>query len=224
MEKNAISIQSFDSGREILKLVALVTMTIDHLGAAIFPNYIFLRIIGRLSFPLYCYLLVLGAESTRNAKNYVIRLLTFAFISQIPFSLALDHGLFETFNIYFTLSLGLVSLLKPILVLPILVIAELANFDYGAYGIAMIACMYILKKNTRNGIIVLLLLNILFLLQYMTQIFSLLALPLILLYKGGYLKVGRNEKTTSYPLWRKYFFYIYYPLHLSVIYLVKVLA
>ena len=57
-----------------------------------------------------------------------------------------------------------------------------------------IFCMYILKKNTRNGILALSLLNALALLLYDIQVFSLLALPIILLYKGGYLKIERRTK------------------------------
>jgi len=217
-------LQSFDLGREILKWIALVTMTIDHLGAALFPDYIFMRIIGRISFPLFGYLLVLGMESTRNTKNYVARLFIFALISQAPFFLALGYPPFEMLNIFFTLSLGLLSLLKPLLILPSLLVSEFLNFDYGAYGIASIACMYILNKNTRNGIVCLVLFNAMYSLLNNIQVFSLLALPIILLYKEvfGLMKIEKKIKgDTVYPPWRKYFFYIYYPFHLSMIYLIK---
>ncbi|MEJ2240562.1 MAG: TraX family protein [Candidatus Bathyarchaeota archaeon] len=80
--------QGFDWGREFLKWIAIITMTIDHIGAVLYPQLQILRIIGRISFPLFAYLLVLGMETTHNIRNYFIRLFTFAFISQIPFSLA----------------------------------------------------------------------------------------------------------------------------------------
>lgn len=185
-----------------------------------------MRIIGRVAFPLFGYLLVLGMESTRNTKNYVARLFIFAVISQAPFFLALGYQPFETFNIFFTLSLGLLSLLKPLLILPSLLVSEFLNFDYGAYGIALIVCMYLLNKNTRTGIICLVLLNALYSLLYndMIQVCSLLALPLILLYRGGCMKIEKKARgDRGYPPWRKYFFYIYYPLHLSTIYLIKTL-
>lgn len=218
-------LRSFDLGREILKWIALITMTIDHLGAALFPNYVFMRIVGRLSFPLYGYLLVLGIKSTRNVKNYIVRLFIFALISQVPFSLALSYQPFETLNIFFTLSLGMLSILKPLLILPSLIISEFLYFDYGAYGIALIACMYVLNKSTRNGVICLVLLNTIYSLLYELdiQVFSLSALPIIFLYKRGYIKIEKKVKgDTVYPIWRKYFFYIYYPLHLSIIYLIKI--
>lgn len=202
-------------------------MTIDHLGATLFPEYTLMRIIGRISFPLYGYLLVLGMESTRNAGRrsiqlYFARLFSFALISQAPFFLALGYQPLEALNIFFTLSAGLLSLLNPLLILPSLLLSEFLHFDYGAYGIALIVSMSILNKNTRNGIIWLVFLNAIYLLLSDLQVFSLLALPIILLYKENYRKIGKRATgDTVYPSWRKYFFYLYYPLHLSMIYLIK---
>jgi len=95
-------------------------------------------------------------------------------------------------------------------------------FDYGIYGIAVIGCMYILKENTKFGVFSLVLLNMLFLVPLNSQFLSLSAIPLILLHKNGLLKITREttEKVTI-PLWRKYFFYIYYPLHLTLLFLIK---
>ena len=80
--------KSIDLGRDVLKWIALATMTIDHMGAILLPEFEVLRIIGRLSFPLFAYLLVLGHKSTGNVRAYFARLFLFAFISQIPFYLA----------------------------------------------------------------------------------------------------------------------------------------
>jgi len=71
----------FDLGREILKWIAIITMTIDHIGAILFPEFEVLRVIGRLSFPLFAYLLILGMENTRNIRNYFTRLFIFALIN-----------------------------------------------------------------------------------------------------------------------------------------------
>ncbi|MFH0897541.1 MAG: TraX family protein [Candidatus Bathyarchaeota archaeon] len=57
-------------GREILKWIAIISMTIDHLGAIIYPDYLLLRVIGRLAFPIFSYLLVLGVGSTRSKGHY----------------------------------------------------------------------------------------------------------------------------------------------------------
>ncbi|MCJ7635714.1 conjugal transfer protein TraX [Candidatus Bathyarchaeota archaeon] len=211
-------------GRELLKWFALITMTIDHLGAVFFPNDIGLRIIGRVSFPLYCYLLVLGLESSKkNPKTYFARLFTFALISQVPYFLAFNYQPLEVFNIFFTLSLGLISLLHPLLILLGVLIAEILRFDYGAYGIALIGGMYVLQKNKRNGVICLIILNAFSILLWDIQIFSLLALPIILFYQEVYLKFERKtQRNIPYPAWRQYFFYVYYPLHLSVISILKI--
>jgi len=225
LEGKAPTRRNFDQGRELLKIVAIVSMTVDHIGAALYPGCMFLRIVGRLAFPLFSYLLVLGMESTRNAEHYLTRLSAFALISQVPFYLALGLEPLGTLNVFFTLSLGLASLLQPWLILPSLLISQFLNFDYGAYGIALIVLMLVLKENTKNGILAIVLLNAPFLLVSDIQIFSLLALPIILLYKGGHLDINtkvRDRGNSSYPAWRKYLFYIYYPVHLTIIYLVKV--
>jgi hypothetical protein len=212
----------FDPGREALKWIAIATMTIDHIGASIFPQYEVLRIVGRLSFPIFCYLIVLGVESTRSPRNYFLRLLIFAFISQAPFAFALGYQPFEALNIFFTLSFGVLSLTNPLLMLVSIFVSYFLNFDYGPYGIALIALMRILKDDTRLGIALIVLLNVLVLFGSPIQFFSLLALPIILLHKNGYLKTkGASNANNPYPSWRKYFFYIYYPIHLTALYIIR---
>lgn len=201
-------------------------MTIDHVGAVLYPEFQILRIIGRISFPLFAYLLILGMESTRNIFNYFVRLFVFALISQVPFFLAIGIGPFESLNIFFTLSFGLlfVYFFKKnswIAFIPIF-ISFIFNFDYNIYGIAIIGCMYILNKNIKFGAGLLILLNTLFLLPWNNQFLSLLALPLIVLHNTGSLS-SRKEVDIEFkiPLWRKYFFYIYYPLHLMLIFIIN---
>jgi hypothetical protein len=219
-------LRGFDLGREMLKWVAILTMTVDHVGAILFPEFTGLRVIGRISFPLFAYLLILGMESTRNMRDYFLRLFIFAFISQVSFSLALDYGFFEYMNIFFTLSSGLLFVYffkknSPIALVPMLV-SFVLPFDYGIYGVAMIGCMQILKENTKFGIGALVLLNVLFLVPFNIQFLSLAALPFILLHIKGYFNVTREvDEKFPYPLWRKYFFYIFYPLHLALLFLIK---
>ncbi len=220
--------ESFDEEREILKWIAIVTMTIDHTGAALYPEHMALRFIGRLSFPLFGYLLVLGVESTRSLKNYLIRLLLFAFISQVPFYLAVGKEPLSPLNILVTLSLGVLTIhslrtTNHLLILIPLVASVVLNFDYGIYGLIAISCIYLLTIETKLGVISLVLLNFAFLLLGSPyQILSLFALPFILAHKRGFQSKARNvDRKTVYPLWRKYLFYVYYPLHLTVLYLIK---
>jgi len=215
----------FDVGREALKWIAVATMTVDHVGAIFYPNYVVLRIIGRISFPLFSYLTALGTETTRNVKKYFIRLLLFGFVSQVPFYLAIGSGIFEHLNIFFTLSFGVLFILfleKKSLWFVLPIFASFLNFDYGVYGILLIGSMRILRKDKETGIAAVVLLNLLFLFQWSLQIFSLLALPIILLHNSRFLKKANESKgETAYPVWRKYFFYVYYPLHLALFYLIK---
>lgn len=106
-----------------LKLIAIISMIIDHIGVAIvsylpgiddknglvYASYWILRLIGRIAFPIYLFLIVEGFQYTRNKLLYSIRLFIFAFISEIPFDLALKNTLFDWKhqNVFFTLFIGL---------------------------------------------------------------------------------------------------------------------
>ena len=220
-----MNLQGFDLGREILKWIAIITMTIDHVGAVLFPEFEVLRLIGRLSFPIFAYLLILGLENTRNARNYFTRLFIFALISQVPFYLAIGIEPLEHLNIFFTLSFGLMFVYffkkNSIIAFVPIVLSILLNFDYSIYGIVMIGCMYILTGNIKLGTILLVLLNGLFLVPWNSQFLSLLALPLIILHQNSLLTTPKEfKKEFKIPIWRKYFFYVYYPLHLTILYII----
>ena len=201
-------------------------MTVDHVGVILYPEFTVLRFIGRFSFPLFAYLLILGIENTRNIRNYFARLFIFALISQVPFFLAIDYGPFDSLNIFFTLSSGLLFIYffkkSSVFVLVPVFASLVLPFDYGIYGIAMIGCIFILKDNTKFGVVSLVLLNTLFLVPWNIQFLSISTIPLIILHKNGSLNITR-ETTEEFtiPLWRKYFFYIYYPLHLALLYIIK---
>jgi hypothetical protein len=215
----------FDIVREFLKAIAVVTMTIDHVGAIFYPQYVFLRIIGRLSFPIFSYLLVLGTESTGNIRNYVSRLLFFGLVSQIPYFLAFGFEPLEQLNIFFALSLGVISVVlfkKRSLLILFPILATFLNVEGGLYGIMVILSMALLKEDMKIGVVAFVFINLLFFPASNVQIFSLLALPIILLHDGGLLRMDIEIKEDSilYSI-RKYFFYVYYPLHLTVLYLIK---
>ena len=218
--------RGYDLGRESLKWLAIVTMTIDHVGVVLYPENIVLRYIGRLSFPLIAYLLILGLESTRNVKNYFTRLLLFALISQVPFYLARGALPWEYLNIFFTLSLGVLFIYffernNYLFLLPLLASAVLP-LDFDGYGVAMIGCFYALRKNKHMGIILFILLNLFIFFDLPYQSLALLALPLILLHNDGRFPFNKISAKTDHPLWRKYFFYVYYPLNLLVLYFLKI--
>lgn len=117
----------------IIKIIAIITMFIDHSGDVLVGQTSVLNIIGRIAFPLFAFQLVVGYKNTSNLKKYAIRLLIFALLSQIPFSILIYiihgslsgitlsqlpsafinniiSGNFPGLNIFFTLFLGLLSL------------------------------------------------------------------------------------------------------------------
>ena len=97
-----------------LKLIAMVTMLIDHIGYMFFPQHAIFRSVGRLAFPIFAYLLSVGYEKTSSLKNYALRLLAFGLISQVPYAFFSPGLEFEPLelNIMFTLlaALGVMSL------------------------------------------------------------------------------------------------------------------
>lgn len=213
----------------VLKIIAVTTMLIDHSGYLIFNGFSFMNYIGRLAFPIFAFLITEGYIHTRNLKKYFLRLLIFAVISQIPFMLLFPDDF--TLNILFTLALGLLAItvyskfknkfLGILFVIFSAIIAQLLHFDYGWFGIATIFIFYIFKNKKAY-------MNILFAsttfinyLYYFAKtlrteyllifLFCTLSLIPINLYDG---KKGKNIK---------YFLYVFYPLHLIALYLIKLI-
>lgn len=142
--------------QEILKLIACLSMLIDHVGAACFPELTILRFIGRLAFPIYCFLLCEGMTHTRSPLKYLLRLFICIFLSELPFDYAFFGGMDWTHqNVMVTLFLGGCmllcfrympnKLLQAALVIPFAMLADLLRCDYGATGILMIAVFALLQ-------------------------------------------------------------------------------
>ncbi|MBU3112436.1 TraX family protein [Clostridium lacusfryxellense] len=157
----------------MLKIIACLFMLIDHLGAVLFPEVIILRMVGRLSFPIFAYLIAMGYSKTNSVFKYLNRLLMFGVISQMPFSLAFNkqasvHSLSDLINyflgspiphlnIFFTLAIGLLSIrvwdkgdskpYKTMVILALGIAAEAFYTDYGIYGVAMILAFYVFRDS-----------------------------------------------------------------------------
>ena len=127
-----------------LKLLAMLAMTADHIGAVFFPEIPLLRWIGRLAMPVLCFFIGEGLRHTRSPRRYLLRLTGFALLSELPFDLAFYGGIeWGHQNVYFTLALGLLALWAIqsrgmegwLLALTAALAAELLGCDYGMYGV-----------------------------------------------------------------------------------------
>lgn len=235
-----------------LKVIAVVTMLIDHTAAtilerAIYGNnfdtfvtpdnmqfwvtvYLWMRIIGRMAFPIYCFLLVEGFTHTRNRWKYALRLFLFALVSELPFDLAFQKSYWDMSynNVFFTLLLGLLTIMEIdwickkslfgdgiggkafkavdiLLTLGVMMwIAEnLLHTDYGASGIVAIVLIFLLYKsrNIAFGAAVVSL-------GVLSSVLEFAALLMLLPIKAYNGTRGKNIK---------YFFYIFYPAHLAIL-------
>jgi hypothetical protein len=206
-------------------------MVIDHIGLFFFPENFLFRTIGRIAFPLFAWLIANGAYHTKNINKYLYRLLAFAFISQIPFMMTnrLIDPSSVALNIFFTLSIGLVAILfikkTPMKIHWVLISAVCAALatalgtDYGGFGVLSIVAFYIYFKNMKAMLIsqiwIYVLMSLYFLYQGnalgLVEIFGLLALLAIAFYND---KEGPKMQ---------YLFYLFYPVHYALIYLVLTL-
>lgn len=246
----------------ILKLIAIISMTIDHVGAAIGTTckdgnlylsgliplniYNLLRCIGRIAFPIYCYLIVEGFYHTRNVKKYALRLFIFSIISQIPFSLAFLKSAtdFSDLNVYFTLLFGLICVLLadeakkhykecketgasavlytvgyPLAIILIMIVSVIIHTDYSAFGIMLILLFYFFRTDKEKP------LTDKENSKKFIWLFISIALATIifsntveLLGLLAMLPIGfhNNKKGPS----MKYVFYAYYPVHLIILYMI----
>ncbi len=211
-----------------LKWIAIITMMIDHVAAVLLqqssPAWVAMRVIGRLAFPIFVFLLVEGFFQTKNVKKYLIRLGVFALLSEVPFDLAFYGTVIEFThqNIFFTLFLGLACILlmsliekkygknsissnvmNGIITLVFCIIAYLLRTDYSYAGILLISAFYLFKGNKVLQTFTLFFVSA-FILGYI-NVFATLAIIPIAFYNG---EKGRSMK---------YFFYIFYPAHLLIL-------
>ncbi len=218
--------RTFDIGRDLLKIAAILTMTVDHVGAILYPELLYLRLIGRFAFPIFAYLVVLGVETARNPKRYLLRLFSFALLSQAPYFFAFGFDPSEQLNILFTLLLGALMIMffdrrSFLIFLPFLA-SVLFNVEGSIYAIIIIFCMRLLRENTTHGILAIFVVNVPSIFVQDIQSLSLAALPIIALHAENRLRIEIeiSRRSRLYSL-RKYAFYVYYPIHLAFLYLVK---
>ncbi len=213
----------------LLKLLALVPMLIDHTGHVLFPGVMWMRYIGRLAFPIYCFLLVEGFLHTRDLRKYMGRLAVFAVISEIPFDLAIYGEFFEPAhqNVFITLLFGLMAIsimsivdvgniwfnyvLRMLIAVPFGVAAQLMHTDYRWIGVGLITVMFLFHdlEILKLGLGAVLMLPVF---TNSIEYFGLISFVPMHFYNGR-----RGIPHSGYGRVLQWFFYIFYPVHLLVL-------
>lgn len=232
-----------------LKVIACASMLIDHVGMIFFADVLLLRIIGRLAFPIFAYLIASGAVHTSDKARYLGRLLLLAVISEAPFQLATFGRVSgpPTRNVFFTLFLGLAgicafawlkawrrrtgAMLGLLAMVACGVAASKAGSDYGYVGVLLISLMYLCLGRRLLSAVALVACNSIA-----------LATALVDIYRAGqwwvlsyfdshdWLSIGRQTfgSLAIGPLMLrngrpgprlKWAFYFFYPVHLAVLWL-----
>lgn len=219
--------------QEALKAIACMTMLLDHIGATMVRGYT-LRIIGRIAFPIFCFLMAEGAYYTKNPKKYCLRLVVGMLLSELPFDLAFRlKPTWEYQSVMVTLLLGFAAveiiqntkydLLKLLTVGAGFALAEWANTDYGGCGVLLV----VLFSQTRGKLWLQTVLLAMF--AWMTnsfripvwgvsipiEMFAVFAMIPIALYSG------RKATSSKAVQWG---FYLFYPVHLTVLVFVRMLV
>ena len=214
----------------MIELVAVVSMIIDHVGFVFFPEMIIFQIIGRLSFPLYAYLIALGYSRTKNSIIYFFRVLVLAIVSQWFFNYLISP---IKLNVCFTLSFSIISLivfelnkinkaLKMFLYILILFLSLLLGCEYGSYGILLVLLFHLYIKNQHDktykiyaitSIIFLIIVSMFVFSFSIIHLYSILSLPIILLTPKNIQKIKVNSI--------KHINYLVYPLHLLIMFLIR---
>ena len=217
----------------VLKCIALFTMIVDHVGLHLLRNsgivllytsagplelFTLMRKVGRLAFPIYCFLLVEGFLHTHDRRKYGLNLLAFALISEIPWNLEHTGALYcPSQNVFFTLFLGYAGMCcieelkeRPleqlISLIALVLVAMNLKADYGTGGFAFILVMYLLRE------------------QKILQ-----AIVGTCIESGGWaaglafipINLYNGQRGFIQGKVMKYLFYAAYPVHIMIIYLIK---
>ena len=227
----------------VLKLIAIISMLIDHTGdtfiSLLGPKLIYFNALGRLAFPLFCFMLVQGYYHTHNLKKYMLRLLIGGILSQAQFMIFCNifSGSYFHVNVLFSLLFGLISLwiwdyklfdnkegkffivvswiIKLAIILALIGIASSLKFDYGAVVIPFILIIHIFFK--KHKIIFALLYAALSFITY-KYVSGFTGIHLIVYSIAAFLPIiimflynGKKGPNTKHGL------YLIYPIHLIIL-------
>lgn len=208
----------------MIKIIACLTMLIDHIGMIFFPNILIFRCIGRVSMPLFAYSIARGyfySKKNLSIRKYVKNLFLFTIVSQIPYSF-MNNGM--NIGATWLISVILLYLLENkksvvnifIIMTFIIVLIYILKFDYGIYGVLMPIVMYKLMICNRNPYIAFVLMIILWSIYViinrgssgsLIQVLSFISIFLITLIDKYDYKIRLS----------KWIFYSFYPIHILVL-------
>lgn len=208
-----------------LKMIAIITMVIDHTGAVLFPYNIWFRMIGRLSFPIFAFFIVEGFAHTGNIVKYVSRMLFFALLTEPVFDFAFYGKIYFGYqNVMFTflaalLGLSVMEIVKKRIsndfaaklvslgvIITAALLAQFLHTDYGAFGVMLVYVYYELRERFFEKHFLSTLVQVVCE-TGISRLSAFSTIPLML-YNG---KRGIGIK---------YLFYTFYPAHLLVLYLI----
>lgn len=217
-----------------LKLIAMLAMLTDHVGLYLFPDVLLFRMIGRIAFPIFAFMIAEGCQYTRNRFRYLAGIAGLGILCQIVVTVvtrSLHMGILLTFSLSIaiiyttdaflakrTLVRGAIAafcVLAAIFisaVLPYLLGERNFKVDYDVFGVMLPVLLYYTRGRLPKLLAATILLFTHAILSNYVQLCALFAIPLLFFYDGTR---GRARM--------KYLFYIFYPLHLAVIYLIKIL-
>lgn len=223
--------RGFLSGN-MLKIIAAISMTVDHIGMQMFPDVDVFRVIGRIAFPIFAYMLAEGCKYTKSRGRHLGLLVLLAVLCQAVFTYA-TGSYYQSILVTFSLSVCMIYSMEYALskrtalssILPIFVMACVFvltdvlpivfkdtdyAIDYGFVGVMVPVIIYMGRNKMQKLMHAAIGLTIMSLIFGSFQWVCLMALPLLALYNG---KRGKLKM--------KYFFYIYYPAHLVAIFLIS---
>lgn len=247
---------------QTVKIIAIVSMTLDHAAATFLTSpflvdrlgismaasgwiYTIFRALGRTAFPLYAFGMAQGCAYTKNRRKFLLRLLFFAVLAEVPFQLALCDGRIIPLplpikNVLFTLLIGSLCCFiwdfcrgkKRIgaAILPIgalILLAEICHTDYGGLGVVFVFVLYVLPEKSWKLAALAALVTWLYGLSPLLRGYTSMRDPaslvrwllpwLCALSAVGILELyhGREGRRSKLS---QYFFYAYYPLHLLLFY------
>ena len=219
-----------------LKLLAVVSMLIDHMGFTLFPYVLWMRCVGRVAFPIFCFLIAEGCAHTHDRKRYAARLLLFALLSELPFNLMCTGQWFslQYQNVLWTLLAGALIcwcvdwalrkktpaafLLTGAAVAAAFCLLELAGTDYGGwgallvvlfYGVRRVSCGTVVKRMAQAVGLAVFSIGIMG--GVSIELWSLAALLPLWLYNG---RRGYSNRVVQYG------FYAFYPVHILILSLI----